>query len=436
MTSVVHNQSSPQLDASFAALRAAIRERDREKALSESTILERLIGSAFTDVQGQARAVAEANAQVVELTLELQNLMSELEVQNDDLRKQNGLIEDARRELELQSTAIADANVQAVLEAEAVREQLAHLESKRMNLEEAQVKLQERAAELSQEAVALASANAEAVELAMASEDSRDKAQAALREREEQLRRAQKMEVAGQVAGGLAHDFNSLLTAIIGQSGLILMTLDPEDPDYDLVSGIRGAGEKGAVLVKQMLAFCRCQELKPTLVCLNDVIQGIKGVLRGMLAGRTEFRLLLDDELGNTEVDRVQIEQVLVNLVANARDAMPQGGRLKIETANASLDAGYCRAHPGVEPGDYALLKVTDTGPGIDAETKEHIFEPFFTTKGEEKRSGLGLSTAFGIVKQSGGDIQVHSQPGQGASFEVYLPLVPAQDRELVAVSA
>ena len=358
-----------------------MREGDCGKARVETTNLECVARKALADAHAQALAVAEANAQVVELALEFQNLMTELETQNDDLRRQCGLIQDARLELELQSAAIAEANVQAVLEAEAVREQLSLLESKKLDLEQTRAKLQARSAELSQEAAALAAANAEAVELMMESEESREKAQAILQEREEQLRQAKKMEIMGQVAGGIAHDFDNLLGAIIGQSSLILTSLDPEDPYYSVVSGIKGASERGMALVDQILAFCRCQEQNPEALCLNDVIQGMRGVLRSMLVGRSSLRLSLADELGKTKVDPAQIEQVLISLTANARDAMPGGGQLKIETTNTFLDDDYCQTHPGVRPGRYVLLKVADSGCGIEADKLEHVFEPFFTTK-------------------------------------------------------
>jgi signal transduction histidine kinase len=434
MTPTAQSLATSELDECFAALRAALREQDYGKARAETTNLEHVTRRALAEAHAQALAVAEANAHVVELTLEFQNLMTELEAQNDDLRRQCGSTRDARLDLELQSAAIAEANVQAVLETEAVREQLSLLQDTKVDLEQSRARLQARAAELSQEAAALAAANAEAVTLVMESEESREKAQAILREREEQLRQAQKMECMGQVAGDIARDFDNLFGAIIGQSSLILTSLDPEDPYYGVVSGIKGASERGMALVDQILAFCRCQELNAEALCLNDVIQGMRGVLRGMLVGRSSLRLSLADELGQTEVDPAQIEQVLISLTANARDAMPDGGQLRIETTDRTLDEDHCQAHPGVRPGRYVLLKVTDTGCGIEAEQLEHVFEPFFTTKAAEKRSGLGLSTVFGIVKQSGGDIQVHSEPGQGASFEIYLPVVSVPDRQMVAV--
>ena len=424
MTTASHSQFAPQLHTSFVALRAAIRGRDGEGALVEAATLERLVRNAVVDAQGQAEAVAEANAKVVELAVELEGLMSELEAQNHKLNKQNALMEDARHELEVQSAAVADANVQAVLEAEAVSEQLSLLEGKNAKLEDSTAKLQARATELSREASALASANVDAVALAIQSEEGRKKAETVLREREEQLRQAQKLEVIGQVANAIGHDFNNLLTAIIGHSSLMLMDLDPDNMNYDLVSDIHDAGKRGAELVTHMLAFCRRQEHNPQVLCLNEVIERMHALLRGMLGTRIELRLSLADELGKIEVDPTQIEQVLVNLAANARDAMPDGGCLEIETRNETLDGEFCQRHPAIEPGRYALLTVTDTGCGIDAECAQHIFEPFFTTKSAEKGCGLGLSTVLGIVKQSGGDIVVHSKPGQGATFEVLLPLV------------
>jgi signal transduction histidine kinase len=428
MTAAPHSQFAPQLDTSFGALRAAIRGRDGEGALVEAATLERLVRKAVVDAQGQALAVAEANAQVVELAVELEGLMSELEAQNHKLNEQNALMENARHELELQAAAVADANVQAVLEAEAVCEQLSLLEGKKAELEDSTAKLQARATELSREASALASANVDAVALVIQSEEGRKKAETVLREREEQLRQAQRLEVIGQVANAIAHDFNNLLTAIIGHSSLMLMNLDPENMNYNLVSDIHDAGKRGAALVGHMLAFCRSQEHNPQVLCLNDVIGRMQSLLRGMLGTPIELCLSLADELGKIEFDTTQIEQVLVNLAANARDAMPDGGRLEIETRDETLDADYCQAHPGIEPGQYVRLRVTDTGCGIDAECAEHVFEPFFTTKSVEKGCGLGLSTVLSIVKQGGGAIVIHSKPGQGASFEVLLPVVLAAD--------
>ena len=252
---------------------------------------------------------------------------------------------------------------------------------------------------------------------------SRRQAEEALVLAEEQLRQAQKMEAVGQLAGGIAHDFNNLLTSIIGNSSLALATMSPEDPNREMLADIKEVGERAAGLTRQILAFSRRQVLRPEIVCLNQVVVGLEPLLARTLGEDVEppssWRLICSD----TRVDPHQMEQVLMNLALNARDAMPEGGHLVVETANVKLDRAYCRAHPGVESGRYVMLAVSDTGCGMDGETKSHIFEPFFTTKEVGKGTGLGLSTVFGIVKQSGGSISVYSEPGKGSTFKVYLPV-------------
>jgi PAS domain S-box-containing protein len=241
---------------------------------------------------------------------------------------------------------------------------------------------------------------------------------------EEQLRQAQKMEAIGQLAGGVAHDFNNLLTVIGGRSYLILTKLESGDPLRRDIELIKGAAERAAGLTRQLLAFSRKQILEPRVLDLNTTTREIEGLLRRLLGEHIDIVVVPDPELGHVKADPGQIEQVIMNLAVNARDAMPEGGRLTLETSNAVLDETYARSHPTVELGRYACLAVTDSGHGMDAATQARIFEPFFTTKGVGKGTGLGLATVFGIVKQSGGHISVYSEPGHGTTFRVYLPRV------------
>ena len=250
----------------------------------------------------------------------------------------------------------------------------------------------------------------------------RKRTEMALALAQEQLRQSQKMEAVGQLAGGIAHDFNNLLTAIIGNSDLALESMGPADSNRPFVEDIKGAGERAAGLTRQILAFSRRQMLKPEVVCLNDVVHTIEPLLHRTLTEEILVETCLEPALEFVEVDPHQMEQVLINLAVNGRDAMREGGRLTIATANVQLDAAYCAAHPEVQPGAYVRLAVGDSGTGMDEETKERIFEPFFTTKEQGKGTGLGLSTVFGIVRQSGGTIVVKSEVGEGSTFEVYLP--------------
>ena len=243
------------------------------------------------------------------------------------------------------------------------------------------------------------------------------------KEVEEQLRQSQKMEAIGQLAGGIAHDFNNLLTAIIGYSDLILAR---EDLAGDTLRGdvgeIKGAAERAAGLTRQILAFSRRQVLKPRVVSLNGVLVDMEPLLRRTLGEDVDLDLRLEPDLSDVEVDPHQMEQVLMNLAVNARDAMADGGFLTVETAEVELGAEYARIHPGVKPGRHVMLAVSDSGCGMGPEIKSRLFEPFFTTKEAGKGTGLGLSTVFGIVKQSGGSISVYSEPGHGSTFKVYLP--------------
>jgi two-component system cell cycle sensor histidine kinase/response regulator CckA len=239
---------------------------------------------------------------------------------------------------------------------------------------------------------------------------------------ERQLRMAQKMEAIGRLSGGIAHDFNNLLGVIIGYSALLKKKLTEGDALYEHALEIEKAGQRAASLTKQLLAFSRQQVLTPAVLNLNSLASDMEKMLPRLLGEDIEVSLKLDPELGQVKADQGQIEQVIMNLAVNARDAMPTGGKLKIRTANVELDREYTRDHPGSKPGDYVMLTVTDTGIGMEPDTLLHIFEPFFTTKERGKGTGLGLATVYGVVKQSNGYIWVDSKLGAGTSFEVYLP--------------
>jgi two-component system, cell cycle sensor histidine kinase and response regulator CckA len=246
---------------------------------------------------------------------------------------------------------------------------------------------------------------------------------------EDQLRQAQKMEAVGLLAGGVAHDFNNLLTVILGHGDMLLKRLGPADPLRDGLTEIVRAGERASTLTRQLLAFSRRQILLPAVINLNDIVSDLEKMLRRLIREDIDVGLSLDRRIGRVKADPGQIEQVVMNLVVNARDAMPEGGKLTIETRNVELDAAYASRHPYVVPGPYVMVAVSDTGTGMDLATQARAFEPFFTTKGAGKGTGLGLSTVYGIVKQSGGSIEFYSEIGRGTSFKVYLPRVddPAQ---------
>jgi PAS domain S-box-containing protein len=239
---------------------------------------------------------------------------------------------------------------------------------------------------------------------------------------EAELRASQKMDSIGRLAGGIAHDFNNLLTAILGYAELMEPDLAGQDHLQSSLREIRLAGERAAALTRQLLAFSRRQVLQPRLLDLNAVVSEVEKLLRRLIGEDVELVTRLDPGLGSVKADPGQLEQVLMNLAVNARDAMPKGGTLTVETANTILDTGFARANPGARSGEYAVLTVADTGIGMSDEVRSHAFEPFFTTKEKGKGTGLGLATAYGIVKQSDGYITVESEPGRGATFRIYFP--------------
>lgn len=247
------------------------------------------------------------------------------------------------------------------------------------------------------------------------------------RQLEKQLLLAQKMEAIGQLAGGVAHDFNNLLTVIISYSELLLQRLAPGEPLRAQVEEIQKAGDRAAALTRQLLAFSRRQVLAPQVLDLNAVLENIHKMLERLIGEDINLVSACARGLGRVKADPSQIEQVIMNLAANARDAMPKGGKLTIETADVELGEDYARNHAAFQPGRYVMLAISDTGMGMDKETQTHIFEPFFTTKELGKGTGLGLATVYGIVKQSGGCIWVYSEPGRGSTFKIYFPRLDAQ---------
>lgn len=241
---------------------------------------------------------------------------------------------------------------------------------------------------------------------------------------EEHLRQAAKMEAVGMLAGGIAHDFNNLLTIINGYSELLLNSLPPSDPNHGAVEQIMKAGERAAALTRQLLAFSRRQVMQPRAINLNQLLGGLESMLRRLIGEDIDFRFVPARDLGHINADPGQMEQVVMNLVVNARDAMPRGGILTLETNNVELDQRYISTHVTMTPGQYIALVVSDNGAGMDAATRARIFQPFFTTKGQGKGTGLGLTTVFSIVKQNGGGVEVYSEPGKGTCVKVYLPRI------------
>ena len=248
---------------------------------------------------------------------------------------------------------------------------------------------------------------------------------------EEQLLQSQKMEAVGQLAGGVAHDFNNILTAIVGYSDLLAAELGDNAQQREDIEEIRKAARRAAALTRQLLSFSRKQVLEPRIVDVNGVVLNLDKMLRSLMSENIELETQLAEDLDAARVDPNQLEQVIMNLAINARDAMPDGGTVTIETANATLGEDYAAKHVSVIPGDYVMLAVTDTGCGMTEATKARIFEPFFTTKPAGRGTGLGLSTVYGIVKQSGGNIWLYSEPNKGTTFKIYLPAVDALPEDI-----
>ncbi|HLX97014.1 MAG TPA: ATP-binding protein, partial [Verrucomicrobiae bacterium] len=242
---------------------------------------------------------------------------------------------------------------------------------------------------------------------------------------EAQLFQSQKMETVGRLAGGVAHEFNSILTAIIGQSELLIEDLPSESPLAQNAAEISKAADRAARLTRQLLAYGRKQFLHPKKLNLNEIVAGMEAMFRHLMGGDVDVRIISDAGLHSVTADAGQIEQVIINMAINARDAMPHGGKLTLETANVTFPREGVGLNPEMKPGDYVMLAITDTGTGMNAKVKAQVFEPFFSTKEVGRGTGLGLATCYGIVKQSGGHINVYSEPGRGTTFKIYLPQVP-----------
>lgn len=253
---------------------------------------------------------------------------------------------------------------------------------------------------------------------------------------EEQLRHAQKMEVIGQLSGGVAHDFNNLLTIITGYSEMLLEALPAEDPFREQIEEISKASYRSGSLTRQLLMFSRQQKVKLETVALNEVVRHAKTLLQRICGEDVKLSLILDESISCIDADGGQLEQVLLNLAVNARDAMPHGGELNIETREIELDAEYCRSHLNLQPGQYVLLAITDSGVGMTKEIQQKVFEPFFTTKSADKGTGLGLSVVHGIVKNCNGHCAVYSEPGLGTTFKLYFPVTKSKPSQAVENSS
>jgi signal transduction histidine kinase/ActR/RegA family two-component response regulator len=259
----------------------------------------------------------------------------------------------------------------------------------------------------------------------------------ALRQTEEQLRQAQKMEAVGRLAGGVAHDFNNILSVVLSYSEMALSETSPGDPVHVDLMEIRKAGQRAAELTRQLLMFSRQQVLEPKVLDLNQLLSGMERMLRRLVGEDVELLSIPGSGLGRVRVDAGSLEQVIMNLVVNARDAMPVGGSIVIETENAMLVEGACAPdHVGAKAGPHVVLSIRDAGTGMDRATRARMFEPFFTTKGLGKGTGLGLSTVFGIVQQSEGSLRVQSEPGKGTTVKVYLPIAESPLHEIRAQAA
>jgi len=315
-------------------------------------------------------------------------------------------------------SAIRDITLQKIAQTE-LREAKEKLETR----------VRERTAELLQANEAL---QGEIVQRELAMRQ-RDSEQERARRLEEQLLLTQKMEAIGRLAGGIAHDFNNLLGVILGNTEMLLKSGAAPASVLERVEQIKMAGEEAAAVTRQLLAFARQQVSEAQLLDVNVVLTDLEPLLRRIVEENIRFELVLSKDLGEVKIDRSQLAQVILNLVANARDAMGKGGRLTIETTNAYLGEAYAREHIDVEPGLYVQLSVTDSGQGMDKETVSRIFEPFFTTKEKGAGSGLGLATVYGIVRQSGGHIWVYSEPARGTTFKIYLPRVSGVGSENLA---
>ncbi|HET7543229.1 MAG TPA: PAS domain S-box protein [Polyangiaceae bacterium] len=251
---------------------------------------------------------------------------------------------------------------------------------------------------------------------------------------EAQLLHAQKMESVGRLAGGVAHDFNNLLTVILGGIELTRQELGPRHPALEYLADAENAADSAGLLTKQLLAFSRKQIIAPEVLSLNDVIGRVERMVQRLLGEDVVLRTICSPNLGFVRFDPSQVEQILINLAVNARDAMPEGGRLTVETRNVRLDEGYVDGHARVEPGDYVLLAVSDSGTGMSEDARAHLFEPFFTTKEPGKGTGLGLAMVYGAVQQNGGRIEVYSEPEHGTTFKIYLPRISSIQRETRAL--